>query len=224
MLAAGSAVRLLSGPLGGRVADAMGQARFLMAAGAALAALAAALYGVVSGFVALLVVNMLMAAAFAPVIPLGDALALRAAREEGWDYGRVRAAGSVAFVAAAGAAGWLAERAGAGSIAWVLAGAFAAGDAGRVGAAGGPGAGPARRRRLPRRARPARVPAAAGGVDADPGQPRGVLRLRVHPLGGGGPLGARSSGCYGRGRWWRRWRSSPGASRWWSGWARRAWR
>jgi PPP family 3-phenylpropionic acid transporter len=126
ILALGGAVRLLSGPLGGRLADALGQPRAVMAAGAAVAACAAMLYGVAGGFAGLLAANLIFAVAFACVVPLGDAMALRAARIDGWDYGRVRAIGSAAFIVAAGAAGWLAERAGAGSVAWLLAGALAA--------------------------------------------------------------------------------------------------
>ncbi len=126
ILAAGASVRLVSGPLGGRIADALGRPRAVMAAGAALAAAAACLYGVTTGFVGLLAANLLFALGFASVVPLGDAMALRAAREERWDYGRVRAAGSAAFIAAAGLSGWLAERAGAGSVAWLLAGTLGA--------------------------------------------------------------------------------------------------
>ncbi|MBR0652400.1 MFS transporter [Roseomonas terrae] len=126
VLAAGAAMRLLSGPMGGRLADALGQPRAVMAGGAAIAAVAACLYGLAHGLTGLLLANLLMALGFASVVPLGDAMALRAAREQGWDYGRVRALGSVAFIVTAGAGGWLAERAGAGSIAWLLAGALAA--------------------------------------------------------------------------------------------------
>jgi PPP family 3-phenylpropionic acid transporter len=126
ILAAGAAVRLLSGPLGGRLADRLGAPRGVMAAGAALAALAAALYGLAQGFAGLLAANLVMAVGFASVVPLGDAMALRASREEGWDYGRVRAVGSAAFIVMAGAAGWVAERAGAGSVAWLLAFALTA--------------------------------------------------------------------------------------------------
>uniref|UniRef100_UPI0018DF25CE MFS transporter n=1 Tax=Roseomonas rosulenta TaxID=2748667 RepID=UPI0018DF25CE len=126
ILALGGAVRLVSGPLGGRLADAVGQPRAVMAAGALVAAGAAVLYGVAAGFTGLLVANLIFAVAFACVVPLGDAMALRASRTEAWDYGRVRATGSVAFILAAGGAGWLAERAGAGSVAWLLAGALLA--------------------------------------------------------------------------------------------------
>ncbi len=126
ILSAGAAMRLVAGPLGGRLADALGAPRSVMAVGAAVAGLAACLYGLATGWHGLLAANLLLAAGFAAVVPLGDALALRAARDEGWDYGRVRALGSVAFIVMAGAAGWVADRAGAGSIAWILAGCFAA--------------------------------------------------------------------------------------------------
>ena len=125
ILACGAAMRLVAGPLGGRLADALGQPRAVMAGGAALAAAAACLYGLAQGFAGLLAANLIMAVGFASVVPLGDAMALRAAREEGWDYGRVRAVGSAAFIVMAGAAGWVADRAGAGSVAWLLAGALA---------------------------------------------------------------------------------------------------
>jgi PPP family 3-phenylpropionic acid transporter len=143
ILAIGGAVRLVSGPLGGRLADALGQPRAVMAAGALVAAGAAALYGVAGGFSGLLVANLVFSVAFACVVPLGDAMALRAARAEAWDYGRVRAVGSAAFIVAAGVAGWLAGRAGAASVAWLLAGALVLAAAAAL--ALPPGEAPARR-------------------------------------------------------------------------------
>jgi PPP family 3-phenylpropionic acid transporter len=126
ILTLGALLRLVAGPLGGRVADALGRPRAVIAAGSAVAALAACLYGLAGGFAGLLAANLLFALAFACTVPLGDSLALRAAREEGWEYSRVRAAGSVSFIVMAGAAGWLAERAGVGQVAWLLAAALAA--------------------------------------------------------------------------------------------------
>lgn len=126
ILTAGAALRLVSGPLGGRLADALGRPRGVMALGSAAAALAACGYGLAGGFGGLLAANLLFALAFACTVPLGDSLALRASREEGWDYSRVRAAGSASFIVMAGVAGWLAERAGVGHVAWLLAGALAA--------------------------------------------------------------------------------------------------
>lgn len=143
ILACGAALRLLAGPAGGRLADALGAPRAVMAAGAAAAAVAAGLYGVAEGFGGLLAANLLFALAFACVVPLGDALALRASREEAWDYGRVRAVGSAAFIAAAGVGGWMADRAGAGSVAWLLAGALAAAALAALALPAGPA--PARR-------------------------------------------------------------------------------
>jgi PPP family 3-phenylpropionic acid transporter len=126
-LAAGSAVRLLAGPLGGRAADALGDARAVLAAYAAAAALAACGFALAAGFAAMLAVTLLHSAAMAPVVPLSDALALQASRgARGFDYGRARAAGSVAFIAAAVLAGWLVERAGLAAAAWLLAGALGA--------------------------------------------------------------------------------------------------
>lgn len=126
VLATGSAMRLVSGPVGGRVADALGQPRAVMAGGAMIAALASCLYGLAEGLPGFLAASLLLSFGYAAVVPLGDAMALRAAREEGWDYGRVRALGSVAFIATASGGGWLVERTGAGSAAWLLAAAMAA--------------------------------------------------------------------------------------------------
>lgn len=126
VIAAGSAVRLVAGPLGGRVADGLGQPRAVMAGGAVIAALAACLYGLAQSLPGFVAASVLMALGSASVVPLGDAMALRAAREEGWDYGRVRSLGSVAFIVTASTGGWLAERAGAGSVAWLLAAAMVA--------------------------------------------------------------------------------------------------
>jgi PPP family 3-phenylpropionic acid transporter len=102
LLAVGSAVRLVSGPLGGRLADALGDPRAVLAAAAALAALAAGGFLLASGFGLLLLVLVLQSAAVAPVVPLSDAVAVVASRTQpGFDYARVRAAGSIAFIIAA---------------------------------------------------------------------------------------------------------------------------
>lgn len=127
VMAAGSAVRLVAGPLGGRAADALGDARVVLVAGAAAAAVTACGFGLAAGFAAMLAVNLLHSAAMAQVIPLTDALALGAARGGGgFDYGRVRAAGSVSFILAATLAGWMAERLGLVSVVWLFVGALAA--------------------------------------------------------------------------------------------------
>jgi PPP family 3-phenylpropionic acid transporter len=105
VLAVGSATRLVAGPAVGRVADALGAPRMVLAVVSAVAALAALGFLWAAGFVLLLAVHAALSAATAPVMPLTDALTIAAARREGFDYGRVRAAGSVAFIAAALLAG-----------------------------------------------------------------------------------------------------------------------
>jgi PPP family 3-phenylpropionic acid transporter len=99
VLASGSALRLVAGPAGGRLADALAAPRLVLALGAAAAMLAAAGLWLAAGFVALLLVHGALSAALAPVGPLSDALAIAAARREGFDYARARAAGSIAFIA-----------------------------------------------------------------------------------------------------------------------------
>jgi PPP family 3-phenylpropionic acid transporter len=109
LLAAGTAIRLVSGPLCGRLADLVRALRAVLAACAALAALVA--LGLVSatGFPALLAVSVLHAAALAPITTLADALALAAAapRAAGarFEYGWVRGTGSAVFVAGTLASG-----------------------------------------------------------------------------------------------------------------------
>jgi MFS transporter, PPP family, 3-phenylpropionic acid transporter len=131
VLAVGAAVRLVAGPLGGRAVDAIGDPRVVLLAGAATAAVTACGFGLAAGFAALLAVNMVHSAAMAQLVPLTDALALGAARRRegcgGFDYGRVRAAGSVSFILAASAAGVAAERLGLTAVVWLFAGALAAG-------------------------------------------------------------------------------------------------
>ncbi|WP_135467151.1 MFS transporter [Crenalkalicoccus roseus] len=120
VLAAGSAVRLLAAPLIGRAADALGDARAVLVAAALLAGATAAGFGLAQAFLALLLVSLAHSLAMAPVIPLTDALCLGASRRLGFDYGRVRAAGSVAFILAAVAAGQLAAAAGMASVVWLF--------------------------------------------------------------------------------------------------------
>ena len=99
---AGTAIRLISGPLCGRLADVTHALRGVLASCAAVAAVVAVgLLGVAS-FHALLVVSLLHAAALAPTTTLADALALDAStpRPGGarFEYGWVRGTGSAAFV------------------------------------------------------------------------------------------------------------------------------
>jgi PPP family 3-phenylpropionic acid transporter len=69
---------------------------------------------------ALLVATLAAAFAMAPLIPLGEALGLRASAWHGFAYAPVRAAGSVSFLAVNIAAGAAIAMAGAGPVLWIV--------------------------------------------------------------------------------------------------------
>jgi PPP family 3-phenylpropionic acid transporter len=104
-LAAGTGIRLVAGPLAGRLADRLAAGRAVLAACAALSGLSALLYLAGHGFAGLLLAGLVHAAATAPLAPLADALALPAAKTARFAYGTVRGAGSAAFIAGTLASG-----------------------------------------------------------------------------------------------------------------------
>ncbi len=127
VLAAGTAIRLLSGPFGGRLADRSGRAPIVLSGFTAAAALVATGYAPARGLLPLLLVSVAHAAVLAPLTPLADALTLGSSRARpGFEYGWVRAAGSAAFIAgtllSGRCVGWL----GLGVIVWLNAGLLAA--------------------------------------------------------------------------------------------------
>jgi MFS transporter, PPP family, 3-phenylpropionic acid transporter len=102
LFAAGTAIRLVSGPLAGRLADLTQALRAVLAVCALVAALVA--LGLLSApvFTPLLLTSLLQAAALAPTTTLADTLAIGAAQDRharrGFEYGWVRGAGSGVFV------------------------------------------------------------------------------------------------------------------------------
>jgi PPP family 3-phenylpropionic acid transporter len=129
LLGMGTALRLVAMPLAGAVADRTGAPRQVLAVALLAAALAVLCYGQASGGAMLLVVGVAHALATAPVGPLPDALAVRAAaepRRRPLDYGVVRGAGAAAFIAASTAAGLAVAAAGSPLVVlWLNAGFFA---------------------------------------------------------------------------------------------------
>ena len=103
LFATGTAIRLISGPLCGRLADLTQALRAVLAVCTALAALVALGLLPAAGFWALLMISVLHAAALAPITTLADALALTAAvPRDGttrFEYGWARGTGSAAFIA-----------------------------------------------------------------------------------------------------------------------------
>ena len=99
VLAAGTTMRLVAGPLGGRVADRLGAARLVLVAYIAAAACVAFWYLPADGLWLLLAVSVAHAALLAPITPIADALTLGAATQtRSFEYGWVRGAGSAAFI------------------------------------------------------------------------------------------------------------------------------
>jgi PPP family 3-phenylpropionic acid transporter len=94
-LAAGTATRLVSAPLAGRIADLVQALRVMLVVSIAAAALVTLGYLSARGFWMVLAVMVLHAWALAPMTVLADALALDA---RSFEYGRVRGTGSAAFI------------------------------------------------------------------------------------------------------------------------------
>lgn len=109
VLGAATVMRLVCGPIGGRLADRFHFLRAELAVCAVLGAGAALLYLAAQGFWTIMAVSLLQAAALAPLVPLADALSLAHARprpnKQAFEYGWVRGVGSAAFVAGTLAAG-----------------------------------------------------------------------------------------------------------------------
>ena len=100
VLGAGTAVRLVSAPLAGRLGDLFSALRTVLVLCIALAAFTTLGYLPAHGFWWFLAISMMQAAALAPMTVLADALALGAAQRARFEYGWVRGTGSAAFILA----------------------------------------------------------------------------------------------------------------------------
>jgi MFS transporter, PPP family, 3-phenylpropionic acid transporter len=105
LLGVGTALRMLSAPVAGRLADVFAAFRLELALFSRAAAAASVLYLPARSLWLLALVNLTQAAMLAPLAPLADALALSWSRStirgntEGFEYGWVRGVGSAAFIA-----------------------------------------------------------------------------------------------------------------------------
>jgi PPP family 3-phenylpropionic acid transporter len=107
VLATGIGIKVVVNPLVAHFADRSGARRPIMLGLIAGANVSFAAFFFVDNFIPIFLVNLLFLALWAPVMPLGESLTLLAARTRGFDYGRVRLWGSLAFIAAAAGAGAL---------------------------------------------------------------------------------------------------------------------
>ena len=79
VLAAGTAVRLITGPAISRLADQLGKHQQILTVLLAMAAVIAFAYGLPAGFAIFLLVSVAHASALAPIVPTADAMTLAAA-------------------------------------------------------------------------------------------------------------------------------------------------
>lgn len=126
ILSVGVWIRAFANPLIAHFADRSGAHRKIIMISAGGGIITYALFGIADGFWALFAVNVLASAMFMALIPLGENLASRASVEHGFDYGRVRLWGSITFILAAYAGGWVVERSGDAAILWMIVAAMVA--------------------------------------------------------------------------------------------------
>jgi PPP family 3-phenylpropionic acid transporter len=107
------------------LADRRGERRRPMMLLTAITLLGLVLFAVARDFPALLLLSLITGASWAAILPLGEALALRAARRRDLDYGRIRLWGSLTFILAAVAIGKWLEHAGPPIVLWSIAGTVA---------------------------------------------------------------------------------------------------
>jgi MFS_1 like family len=118
VLAAGTAIRLITGPVISRLADRLGKHRQILAIVLATAAVIAFGYGLPAGFAIFLIVSIAHASALAPIVPIADAMTLAAAPGR-FQYGWVRGAASAAFVVGAVSAGQVVQATSLSGIVWM---------------------------------------------------------------------------------------------------------
>ena len=123
ILSAAMLVRLVAGPLVGRLADLWRSLRLGFAVCALVSAAMAATLLLASGFWSLLLIASLQAAALAPTTSIADALSVNAAKPNlagvPFEYGWIRGAGSAAFVLGTLAIGQLIGRTDLNPIIWM---------------------------------------------------------------------------------------------------------
>jgi len=118
VLAAGTAIRLITGPVISRLADRLGKHRQILAVLLATAAAIAFGYSLPAGFAIFLIVSIAHASALAPIVPIADAMTLASAPGR-FQYGWVRGGASAAFVVGAVGAGQVVQVTSLGGIVWM---------------------------------------------------------------------------------------------------------
>jgi PPP family 3-phenylpropionic acid transporter len=136
-------VRVFAIPMATRMADRRDALRAVIMVVAAVGVAGYAVLGLAEGFAAIVLAYALASAAYAPVMMLADAYALRGLPRWGLAYGPVRLWGSAAFIAASFGAGSLLDVMAARDLIWLIVGAMALATVAACGLAPLQGTGPA---------------------------------------------------------------------------------
>lgn len=107
LLTVGVWARIVANPLFAHLADRRGARRGSIVLLAWASPLVLACYFVADGFWQLLGISVVLGFLWSPIMPLGESLALLVAYRDKLDYGRIRVWGSISFMLATIASGWL---------------------------------------------------------------------------------------------------------------------
>lgn len=105
--AVGLAMRAISSPVIGSLADRARDRRTVMVAASVVAFMSVGLFHIAGGFKGILFATVVLTISHGALGPLIENLAMLMATARGFSYGRVRSLGSVAFVLMAAGGGWL---------------------------------------------------------------------------------------------------------------------
>lgn len=120
VLAIGIGAKVIGLPIAAHLADRSGRRRRPMQRLALLSVLSFALFALTDAFWPIILVSLLFFSLWPPVMSLGESLTLMAARDGGFEYGRVRLWGSLSYIAAALAAGTVLARVPADAVYWMI--------------------------------------------------------------------------------------------------------
>jgi PPP family 3-phenylpropionic acid transporter len=109
VVAATMFLRIAAGPVFAFIADRIDDRRRVVIALAWGSLVAVALYQVTVGFWTILLVTLMLMSFWPSITPLIETLAMKAAHEQGIDYGRVRLWCSITFIVASLGTGWILE-------------------------------------------------------------------------------------------------------------------
>lgn len=119
VLAIGVGTKVIGLPIAAHIADRSGERRRPMLRLAVLSTLGFALFALTDSFWPIVLVSLLFFSVWPPVMSLGESLTVMAAQRDGFEYGRVRLWGSLAYIAAALAAGAALARVPAEAVYWM---------------------------------------------------------------------------------------------------------